>query len=125
MELLLNMWRTKHLKFVLLFNKNGLTISFVKTQTLNPIDCRQSNGIALRLVNEQTPELRIAAVMQNGWALESSKNKRLKFVLLQSNKWSCSEIRENPTRLVLLLTNCLALKYVKKQTTEICLAAVA
>lgn len=62
--------------------------------------------IDLREAEEQTPEICLAAVQQDGLALE--------FIKEQTPKICLAAVKEGG----------LALKYVKKQTPEICLAAV-
>lgn len=82
-------------------------IRHVKEQT--PEICMtavQQNGLILEHVKEQTPELCMAAVQKDPWALEHVKEQTLEL---------CMTAIQQDGR---------ALKYVKKQTPEICMTAV-
>ena len=67
---------------------------------------QQDGWWALQFVKEQTPEICMIAVKQNGWAL--------RYVEEQTPEICMAAVQQNG----------LALKYVKEQTPEICMAAV-
>ena len=66
----------------------------------------QQNGLALEHVKEQTPEICLAAVRQNGLALKFVKDKT-------SN-----------IRMAAVQQNGLALRFMRKKTVEECVAAI-
>ena len=88
--------------------RNGLALRYVQNQT--PELCMAAvtqNGHALQYVQNQTPEICIAAVMRIGYALEHVTN--------QTPEICTAAVAENGW----------ALQYVADQTPELCMAAVA
>lgn len=67
----------------------------------------RQNGLALQFVKKQTPEICLAAVQQNGLALE--------FVKEQTSEICLASVKQNYGE---------SLYFVKEQTPEICLASV-
>ena len=85
------------------------------------------NGLKLQYVEEQTPEICIAAVKQNGYALQYVKEQSPELCMeaVKQNGYALQHVKEQSPE------NCLAavknygwaLLLVKNQTLEICLAA--
>ena len=89
--------------------EHGLDLQYIKEQEQTPELCMtavRQNGRALEFVKEQTPELCMAAVRQAGYALD--------YVKEQTPEVCLGAVRQNGR----------ALDVVKVQTPEVCLAAV-
>ena len=88
----------------------------------------RQNGLALQFVKEQTPDICMAAVRQNAMALQYVKNMTdgIRFELIGRNPEVIQQCDNVPIEIVLraVKNNGLNLRYVKKQSPEICLAAV-
>jgi len=88
----------------------------------------QQDGWALEYIKEQTPEICLAAVQQTWRALRYVKEQTPEICLaaVQQNGLALQYIKEQTPELCLAAVqqNGLALQYIKEQTPEICLAAV-
>jgi len=108
----------------------GLYLKYVKNQT--PELCLaavQQNGDALSYVKDQSPEICLAAVQQNGLALEYVKHQTPELCLaaVQQNGLALEYVKDQSPEICLAAVqqNGLAVQeYVKHQTPELCLAAV-
>jgi predicted RNase H-like nuclease len=104
-------------------------LKYVKEQT--PEICLKAvkqNGNALEYVKEQTPELCLEAVKENGYSLQYVKEQTPEICLEAVKKnWSALQyVKEQTPEICLeaVKKNWSALQYVKEQTPEICLEAV-
>ena len=88
----------------------------------------QQDGMALEYVKEQTPEICLAAVQKNEWALEYVKDQTPEICLaaVQQNGFVLKYVKEQTPEICLAAVKQTgdALGYVKEQTSELCLAAV-
>ena len=99
-------WLTEDMRLKMV-KENGLFLKFIENQT--PEICLvavKQNGCILEYVKEQTSGICLEAVKQNGYALEYVKD-QIPEICLEAVK-----------------QNGYALRYVKKQTPEICIAAI-
>ena len=87
--------------------QDGLFLKYVKNQTPELcIEAVKGSGMALQYVKRQTPEICLAAVQQNSEALQYVKD--------QTPEICLAAVRQNG----------LALEFVKDKTTEICMEAM-
>jgi hypothetical protein len=88
----------------------------------------QQDGLALEYVKEQTPELCLAAVQQNGCALRhvDEQTPELCLAAVQQDGCALEYVKKRTPELCMAAVqqNGHALKFVKKQTPELCLTAV-
>ena len=111
--------------------KNGLDLQYIKEQEQTPELCMtavRQNGRALQYVKEQTPELCMAAVRQYGYALKFVKeqNPEVCMAAVRQNGLALYYVNEQSPELCMsaVCQEGRALEYVKDQTPELCMAAV-
>jgi hypothetical protein len=76
---------------------DGLALRNIKVQTPEiALAAVSQNGLALAFVDEQSPELALAAVNQNGWAISDVKNQSSDIILaaVSQNGYVIHEIKE-------------------------------
>ncbi|MBQ3421636.1 MAG: DUF4116 domain-containing protein, partial [Romboutsia sp.] len=107
----------------------GYALQFVKEQT--PEICLEAvkqNGYALQFVKEQTPEICLEAVKEGGWTFKYVKEQIPEICLeaVKKSGWALQLVKEQTPEICLeaVKQDGRALEYVKEQTPEICLAAV-
>ena len=106
-----------------------LFLPLIKNQTESLyLAAVQQNGYALEFVNKQTESLCLAAVQQNGYALRYVKKQTEAICLtaVQQNGYALEFVKKQTPEICLTAVqhNGYALRYVKEQTPEICLVAV-
>ena len=108
---------------------DGMALRYVKNQTPEMcLEAVRQNGYALEFVKDQTPEICLQAVRQKGCALQYVKNQTPE-ICLEAVRRSCHAFQyvKNQTLEICLEAvrrSCHAFQYVKNQTLEICLEAI-
>ncbi len=89
--------------FPLIISINGLEIKYVKNQTPELcLEAVKNNGLAIEYIKNQTPDLCLEAVKRHGYAIQYIKNQTPEL---------CLEAVKN---------NGLAIEYIENQTPELC-----
>jgi phosphosulfolactate phosphohydrolase-like enzyme len=108
---------------------DGFNLLYVKNQTPEIVMAAISNnGCALKYVKEQSPEIVLQAVSQNGWALEYVINQTPEICLVAvSESGMALEFVKNQTVAIAMAAvsqDGYAIQHIKVQSPEIALAAV-
>lgn len=88
----------------------------------------QINGLALKYIKEQTPEICMAAVQQTAYALQyaNEQTDEICMIAVQQDGYLLYYVKKQTNEICMaaVLQDGLALKYVNKQTPEIYMAAM-
>ena len=119
---------TKYVKLAMIKYRVSL-LQHIEDQT--PEICLEAvkeNGFALQFVKEQTPELCLLAVKKNGYALEFVKEQTPEICIeaVKQDGRALQFVKEQTPEICLEAVKqvCYALEFVKEQTPEICIEAV-
>lgn len=109
--------------------KNDQVLQFVENQTPELcLEAVKQNGLALRFVETQTPEICLEAVRNDGWALQyvNEQTEELYLEAAKQDGTALFHVKKRTPRVCLeaLKKHGSALHYVKEQTEEICLEAL-
>ena len=115
----------------ILIKKNPYIIESLEESDQTPEICMAAvtqNGLTLQFVKNQTPEICIASVTQNGAALQYVKNQTPEICMaaVTQNGFALKHVEDQTLEICIAAVNQdgWALQYVKNQTPEICLVAV-
>jgi hypothetical protein len=116
-------------EFTLQFVVGGGPFHYVKNQTTEIcMAAVKQNGYALEFVKEQTPEICMAAMKQDGLAVRYIKEQthELCIAAVEQNGHALKYLKEQTHELCMAAVeqNGYTLQFVKEQTPEICMAAV-
>ena len=88
----------------------------------------QNDGNALQFVKEQTPEICMIAVNKKGCALEHVKEQTPEICIeaVKNDPWAIQFVKEQTPELCMLAVqnDGIAIRYIKEQTEELCMIAV-